>query len=289
MAAGRRAAGVLAVTMRPQPAGFVTLVRRNIILAEDQAAFRELARPCPCDGCPLRPRCAAEQIACKVFVAYVHNPSAQSWRNRKLRRPTRELYADAMGSACPGYLRNKRQPEQKERVQAHMDALAREYLGTEIHGRKVVAVERRKAPHGYPRIVFRLHCPKCGKDAVCEVATLLREGRRVCRCVARAERTERTLTRMRDEFVGKDLGGGWHGVGVDMGAKNKSYVTMRHDSGATRRRVAYEVRKGIGMHPPGSNHAGQRAWRAQREAEIAERRALDAHTHDAEQRTPCEP
>lgn len=60
-------------------------------LAEAVAARAEVER-CPCTGCLLASRCAAQEVACRHFFLYVGYKGRRSRSTKNLRSPTRGLY-----------------------------------------------------------------------------------------------------------------------------------------------------------------------------------------------------
>ena len=56
--------------------------------------LRALAkRPLPCDGCAWRPRCAAEPIACRAYLTFVHNAK---WDEADRGEPDENTFRQAM-------------------------------------------------------------------------------------------------------------------------------------------------------------------------------------------------
>lgn len=42
-------------------------------MSRENTPFRDyLIGPCPCDGCPVEPKCAGQPIACEDFAVYVN-------------------------------------------------------------------------------------------------------------------------------------------------------------------------------------------------------------------------
>ncbi len=68
----------------------------SLTLAE---AIQEMPAP-PCDGCPSAERCAAESLACLLFLEYLRTPHGH-YDADALRGPTAAIYVRAFGVA-PG-------------------------------------------------------------------------------------------------------------------------------------------------------------------------------------------
>jgi hypothetical protein len=64
--------------------------------AHDQASI--ITRPCPCDSCQFRERCASQHLACARFSMFVHNEAAQRWRAAPC-APTAARYAALFAAA----------------------------------------------------------------------------------------------------------------------------------------------------------------------------------------------
>lgn len=159
---------------------FIQVARQDLIRGETQAAYRELARPCPCDRCCLFEKCKAERIACKAFVSFVHG-RRWAWRSITLRNPTRAMYEVAMGEGLPATAKTC----DKSGVSA--EERAREWIGREVRGREVVGFERASSGG----ILLRLHCATCGREATKALSRVVADKVSACRCVAAAERARR--------------------------------------------------------------------------------------------------
>lgn len=244
-----------------EPMDWVGGIRKSIIEGEFLDAIRELARPCPCDRCPLRERCATEKLACKRFVAWVHRGTAAGYQQRK---PTRELYADAMAADPPEWLTDLTR-EDPEKVRRTLEALTRELVGRAFNGRTVVAVER-GARSNY---AATMHCPQCGADAKCDSTALKRGRAPVCKCIQHERQRGRGRERIAAEFVGKELANGWRCTGAERmprrfhGKPNggKVYLLLAHATGATKRAEPAAVRWGRCLSPPGER---MRKWNGRR-------------------------
>lgn len=160
--------------------GQLVAVDRETQQADAQRILRvAIAEPAPCDDCPLRARCAAEQLACSAFYSYVRG---MAWR-RCQRKPTRELYElamaddDAPDTEAPA-------PEEPRPARIAPADRAAQWVGQPVGDRIVTGWEY--DTRGAIRLL--LHCPACARVAMRPLSKVEHEAAQPCICIAKRER-----------------------------------------------------------------------------------------------------
>ncbi len=244
--------------------GPVKLIRRSIVHGEYLDALATLAAPYPCDGCALFDLCKAKRLACRRFVAYVHNGHGGGYSNRK---PTAGQYDEAMAADPPAWLTGHRLAR-SEKDRASLEAWRREFVGRTFEGRQCVGVVRNHRGS----YCARMHCAECGVTSSVDICVLQKGRTPMCRCAMFARKRERERERFRAEFTGKELANGWQCVAVEYVARrfhgkpngSRTYLRLQHTSGAIAVRTPEAIRKGQGMRPPGEAKRQRRAYARQK-------------------------
>lgn len=184
---------------------WVAVVRRSVIEGEDLDAEAELAKPSPCDTCPLRLTCATERLACLAFVRYVNGTHSDGWRRLERKTPTRALFELAMDDGDlppelhPSAGHHRQSVEALERAQA--------WIGLVVSGRVCVAVdEDRNGDKAHRWLV--LQCPRCENRRRVDPSRAVAGAVPECRCIATASATHNLVGRVVDGRAVVGVSGG---------------------------------------------------------------------------------